>query len=356
MAKSQPPGIVKDTKPLSEEHVPQEFPGREEQLQDLLSCLKPEAPGRWPVSVWVHGPPGAGKSAAVRKVLGHLETGGIRTAYVNCWSSQTFYSVLETLFTELRQLVAEMRDVSFKFERLSRIAREKPLVIALDEVDQMFLKERNATLYNLSRLDHSALVCLSQSRGGYLSLDARVESRMQPRFLEFPPYSTDEVLAILGQRADQALEPDTWCQADLKRIAEASSGDARVAIQTLRIAAYLAEKGKASQLRSGDIEQGLLKSGELRRIYVLKGLSEHHRLMHQLVKDAGSITTAELWRKYRKVAETRGLEPMARRTFDHYRQHLVTCRLLEEKQGRGRKNRRVLSAVDEIGRVNRERS
>jgi len=129
MKKSQLPGIVKDPASLSEDHLPRDFVGRGSQMKELLRCLEAESPGRWPVSLWVHGPPGAGKSSAVRKILGQLETSGVRTAYINCWSTQTFYSVLDALFTELRQLVAEMRDVSFKFERLSRIAREKPLVI-----------------------------------------------------------------------------------------------------------------------------------------------------------------------------------------------------------------------------------
>ncbi|MBN2565973.1 MAG: AAA family ATPase [Candidatus Eisenbacteria bacterium] len=347
MTRHQLPGIVRDPAPLSEDHLPKDFVGRESQIEEFLRYLKVEAPGSWPVSVWVHGPPGGGKTSAVRRVLGQLETGGVRTAYVNCWSSQTFYSVLDALFTELRQLVAEMRDVSFKFERLSRIAREKPLVIVLDEVDQMFLKnERNATIYNLTRLDHSALVCLTQSRTSYLSLDPRVQSRLQPRFLEFPPYSTDEVLTILGQRAEQALEPDTWCQADLKRIADASGGDARVAIQTLRIAAYLAEKGKANQLRTGDVEQGLLKSGELRRIYVLKGLSEHHRLLHHIVKEAGEISLAELWKRYRDESAAAGFQPMAKRTFNYYKQHLVNARLLKERQGKGRRNVIILQVFE----------
>ena len=176
------PSIVTDTKPLSEEFLPATFPGREAQLKEFLEHVAPPNKEWRPSHLWIHGPPGSGKSSTACRVLGQLEEQQIRTAYVNCWSTQTFYSVLEAIFQELRALVAEMRDVSFKFDRLGRIARNQRIVVVLDEVDQMFLKERSAALYNLARLNHSGIVALSQSREAYLELDARVKSRLQPVF------------------------------------------------------------------------------------------------------------------------------------------------------------------------------
>jgi Cdc6-like AAA superfamily ATPase len=270
----------------------------------------------------------------------------LRTAYVNCWSAQTFYAVLETVFQELRALVAEMRDISFKFDRLARIAREKPVIVVLDEVDQMFLKERNATLYNLARLSQVGIVCLSQTRQAYLGLDERVQSRLVPSFIEFPAYTQAEIVAILEARAEKGLEPGTWCRKDLETIAQACGGDARMAVQALRAAAYLAERSRAFQIRPGDISLGLRTGSQLKRRYLLKTLSEHHRLIHALVKEAGLLSTGELWKRYGKAAVKQGLEPMARRTFTHYKQQLVAARLLSEQPGRGRRNTRLLRVIE----------
>ena len=347
MVRDSPGGIVRKTEPLSEQFLPEGFPGREGILQELLDCLRPAVEKQPPLHSWLHGPPGSGKTSAAKRVLAQLEEQGIRTAYVNCWSSQTFYGVLDTIFQELRALVGEQRDVAFKFERLGRLARERPLVLVLDEVDQMFLKERNATLYNLSRLDHAGLVCLSQTREAYLSLDSRVRSRLQPRFLEFRAYPAELLVSILQERAGEALSPEAWCQADLEKIAGAAGGDARIAIQTLRTAAYLAEKGRIPQIRLADIEEGLRKSSKLRRNYLLRNLSEHHRLMYRLVKDSPGILTGELWKRYRGQAKERGLRPRKRRTFNHYKQYLVTNGLLTERQLKGRANQRALWVGDD---------
>lgn len=347
MVKKLPAGIVKETKPLSEDFLPQSFPGREQALSQLLDCLSPAAREGKPTHAWLHGPPGSGKTALAKRALAQLEEQGVGTAYVNCWGAQTFYGTLEKVFQELRALVAEQRDVSFKLERLSRIARQRPLVVVLDEVDQMFLREREATLYNLTNLDHAGLVCLSQSREAFLALDSRIRSRLLPKFLDLRAYSTVELVRILERRASEALVPEAWCTADLERIAQAAGGDARIAIQTLRAAAYLADKRQVPQITPEDIQEGLRISSHLRRNYFLRGLSEHHRLLYQLVQEEPGIENPRLWRRYLKEAGKRGMEPRQRRTVNHYRQFMIQNRVLEERQLGGRKNRRGLWVVDD---------
>ena len=337
--------IVQETGPLAENYLPESLHGREIIQKVMLSLLLPSLRGRRLPHLWLHGPPGSGKSTLSRMALGHLEEQRIRTAYVNCWSSQTFYSVLEVVFQELRALVEEKRDAAFKLERLCRLAREQPLVIVLDEVDQMFLQERNAALYNLFQLDHAGIICLSTSRKAYLSLDPRVQSRLQPHFIEFPRYSPEQLVSILQERAEKSLLSEAWCRADLKRIAKASEGDARIAIQTLRTAAYLAEKGRVPQIRPDDIQEALRKTGGLKRRYGLNNLSDHHRLLYRIVEEAGKIETSQAWKHWVKQSKEKGIAPLARRTFQHHKKRLVQQKLLEEVQERGRGNRILLKVM-----------
>jgi len=346
MRLDKPSSIVRNPAPLSEDYIPLNFPGREKHHKELTATLIAGFKKQIPAHVWIHGQPGSGKSSIIRKVLCHLEEQRIKTAYVNCWTSQTFFSVLETIIQELRALVGEKREITYKFERLSRISKDNPLAITLDEIDQLFLKDRNATLYNLSRLKNVCLISLNQSRQPFLSLDTRVQSRLQPHFIEFPRYSNKHLLQILEERAQESLETEAWCRKDLEKIVESSQGDARIAIQTLRIAAYNAESDNASHIRENDIEQGFLKSSELRKQYLLKTLSEHHRLLYQIVKENEGISSATLWTRYNNHAKKYNLESMARRTFNHYKLALLRNKLLNEIQGKGRRNQRVLKVVE----------
>lgn len=341
-----PGKIVTDPRPLSEEHLPEELVSRAKHQRNLLDYLQAGLDKGKPLHAWLSGRPGAGKSSVVRKILGDLEQQGTRTAYVNCGSVQTFHGLLEALLQELRALIGEKREVAFKFERLSRLVRERPLVIALDEVDMMFLKERNAALYNLASLENAGIIGLSISRGAYLSLDLRIKSRLNPKFLKFESYGHSKLVQILKNRATKSLRLDSWCEADFESIATQAEGDARIAIQGLRVAAYLAEKKNRSYIAVEDIEEGLRKASRLKKEYLLKTLSEHHRLLYRIVSESGQIESSFLWKQYRFRARTLGIQPMARRTFNHYKQFLVRNRLLEEKQGKGRRNSRILRVVE----------
>jgi Cdc6-like AAA superfamily ATPase len=169
---------------------------------------------------------------------------------------------------------------------------------------------------------------------------------VQPLFVDFAGYSPEELILILQARAEQSLAPDSWCAADLEAIAAASRGDARVVIQTLRTAAYLAEKHRSPQLRTKDIQEGITKCSELRRKYSLSGLSDHHRLIYAIVKQAGEIELPKAWKEYQEIASEQGIEPMERRTFNQYRQYMVANKLLTERYAKGRRNVLLLRVAE----------
>jgi hypothetical protein len=66
---------------------------------------------------------------------------------------------------ELRARVGGRRDVRCKLERMRRLARERPLVPALDEVDPLPAQDRDAALYNLGQCGSAARVRVSHDAG-----------------------------------------------------------------------------------------------------------------------------------------------------------------------------------------------
>jgi cell division control protein 6 len=316
---------------LSGSYVP--IHGREAQLKEISLCLRPITEGREPVNCWLHGKPGVGKTATACWILRKLESeAGIRGVYVNCWENPTFFSVLECIARKLRMLGAEKLSTSFKLERLKRHLSHERMVLVLDEIDQPVPKERNAILYNLSDLSTVGLICACNSQYVYFGLEERVESRLNPARILFDEYSRDELFGILDQRAQYALVPRTYNEALLHVIAQLADGDARIAIQTLKNAAYLAEKEDHEKITASHVKCAWNSAKDLKKTYLLRKLTDHHRLLYELIAKNPGILSGNLWRLYLKTCEARDIKPIAVRTYSDYCNKLAELGLVEAKR------------------------
>jgi orc1/cdc6 family replication initiation protein len=318
---------------LSENHLPPEIHARDTQMQEIAMCLRPMVDNRKPMNCWLHGKPGVGKTATARWTMRKLENeSGIQGVYVNCWENNSFFATLECISRELRILGAEKLSTSFKLERLKRQFSKERLVIVLDEIDQPAPCERNALLYNLSDLPTVGLICACNSQYVYFGLEDRIKSRLNPARILFDEYKQDELLSILEQRAQYALAPGTYSEYLLRTIAGLSAGDARIAIQTLKNAAYMAEKEDLGEIRSSHVQRAWNSAKDLKKTYLLRKLTDHHRLLYELVIKQKNILSGDLWRVYLKTCNDRGIKPIALRTYSEYCNKLVELGLIQTKR------------------------
>ncbi len=338
--------ILLDPDILLENHLPQEINARVDHIKEIELCLRPIAEGRKPVNCWLHGRPGAGKTATARSILRKFEKeAGIRSVYVNCWENPTLFSTLEYVARELRMLGAEKLSTSFKLERLKKQLSRDRLIIVLDEIDQSPPKERNAILYNLCDLPTVGLVCVCNSQYIYFGLEERVKSRLNPNRILFEEYRSDELLDILGQRAQYALAPGAYTKDLLHIIARLAEGDARIAIQTLKNAAYLAEKENKDGIESSHVKRVWNSAKDLKKTYLLSKLTDHHRLLYELIAKNGGILSGDLWRLYLKKCNTRDIKPIAERTYCQYCNKLMELGLVQAKRAAIRGKVRQFSIV-----------
>lgn len=204
---------------LNETHLPPEIVSRDQQIKEIGTCLSPITEGRKPINCWFYGKSGTGKTATTRWILQRLESkAGILSVYVNCWENLSCFSVLDCIARELRMLGADNLSMSFMLERLKQHISSDPLIIVLDEIDQLPPKARNAILYNLSELPIAGLVCICNSHHVYYDLEERVKSRLNPARIQFDLYSQDELFLLLFQRVQDALVPETYIEDVLNEI------------------------------------------------------------------------------------------------------------------------------------------
>jgi cell division control protein 6 len=311
--------ILADVDVLEEEPRPEDTMVREEQMKQIRFCLIPLLGKNSPLNCWVYGEPGTGKTAISRFVLSRFQSEmPLKVVHVNCWEKNTFYGVLDKIITDLRILGPEKPATSQKLEILQKYLRENNLVVILDEIDRPAPTERNAIIYNLCNLPRLGLLYISKSTETIAGLEDRIKSRLNAVLVKFPNYTAAELTDILTRKAERSLVKGTWEQGTLQRVAELADGDARVALHTLKHAAYYAQKESSRKIETPHVLQGWQDTRKINWNHILNKLTEHHVLLYEIIRDKKSMLSTELWSSYLQKCREARVNPISSRTFPDY--------------------------------------
>jgi cell division control protein 6 len=249
--------LFKSEEVFTPSYVPEDFIHRDDQLKEVSLSLKPGLRGVNPVNTLIHGPPGTGKTTAVKYLFSEVNnvSDKLVTVYVNCDDYNTRFSVFARIHEGVyghappdtgKPLNAVKEKV---FRKLKRDG--KTLVVALDEIDQLFLnKTVEKLLLDLLKAhttydyDKIGIVGILIDDGLMAQLDAKSASVFKPVKVYFPPYSRGEVADILGVRVKYGLYDGVLPKDLFEYVVDktAGAGDLRVGIDLLRRSALLAEK------------------------------------------------------------------------------------------------------------------
>ena len=325
--------IIRNLAALAENQLPTDLLGRESQIRELQACLAPATQGRKPLDAWLHGRPGSGKTTVARHVASELEHNSrVEVVYVNCWQLPTLFMVLQQIVESLRIIVPDNANTVVKLHRIRSKIKSSPLIVVLDEIDKTEPKERDRILYTLSSVSTVGTVAISNSRSSLFELEDRVRSRLGPTLIAFDPYRVQDLYRILEARVKLSLAP-TACGAEvIEKIASLAAGDARVAIQTLRKAAQLAESQGTRSISSDQITEAASAARKLKTQYTLAKMTEHHKLLYDMVVSTPETTTGALWSSYQERCKALDKRPIAERTFNLYIHTLVVKGLIERER------------------------
>ena len=264
-------------------------------------------------AVLVTGPPGAGKTMAVKQTLRtHLST-EIQTAYVNCWRLSSRNDVLYGVVTEF--FPQTHRNATPRATVLNRLTTpvDGPRVVVLDEADRLVDPE---VLYDLADAPNLLMVLVSSTEDGWFeSVDPRIRSRLQTgAHIQFGPYETDQLVDILRERANVALPEDAIADRQLVQISKRAEGDARMAINALRCAAINASDAGHVEIQDEDIAAAL-SGGEILEAGLSTDFLPHHQgVLVEIVEKEREIAPGELYNQYQEAVE----EPRSKRQVRSY--------------------------------------
>jgi cell division control protein 6 len=194
---------------------------------------------------------------------------------------------------------------------------ERVVVIMLDEIDKLVEKSGDDTLYNLSRmnseLDNSRISIMGISNDLKFTdfLDPRVKSSLGEEEIVFPPYDANQLRDILQHRADVAFKGNALTEDVIPLCAAFAAqehGDARRALDLLRTAGELAERGQADTVEEEHVRQAQDKIELDRVVEVVRTLPTQSKIVLFAIillekNGVHNINTGEVYNIYKRLCE-----------------------------------------------------
>jgi cell division control protein 6 len=369
--------------------MPEILPHREKEINDIATVLVPALRGETPSNVFIYGKTGTGKTAVTKFVGNELLKKGnetnkkVKFIYINCEVVDTQYRLLQNI---ANHFINEWNDhIPFTgwptdevYSKVkSMMDKEKCVtVIVLDEIDKL---KGDEALYSLSRINSElknarvSVIGISNDLKFTEFLDPRVKSSLGEENMIFYPYDAEQLMDILKDRVEIALKPNMIEQDVVPLCAALSAqehGDARRALDLLRVSAELAERDNSNIISRNHVKIAQNKIELDRIIEVVRTLPTQSKfilfsiiLIDKESKKLGikqAMTTGEVYDVYKEICKkTRYNCLTQRRTADLISEldmlGIITARVISKgRHGRTREIQMSSSTKDLLNVLNEE--
>ncbi|MFQ6009929.1 MAG: ORC1-type DNA replication protein [Candidatus Aenigmatarchaeota archaeon] len=328
--------IILNRGALSISFTPRNIPHREKQIEEIARILAPALKGDRPSNIFIYGRTGTGKSLVSTMVTGELGRAAnghrIRVIYANCkmrHSADTEYRLLAYLSKELGR---EVPFTGLPTDQIyscffSLLDKEKQtLILIIDEIDTLVKKTGDEVLYNLTRINeelNNSRVCIigiTNDLGFINSLDPRVRSSLSEEELIFPPYNAMQLRDILKARAEIAFREETVGDGVIEKCAALAAqehGDARRALDLLRVSAEIAERQGDEAISIKHVDHAEEKIDMDRTLETIKAQPKQSKAVLysiiQLSEKQRNINTGDVLELYQENCRRAGIKCLTQR-------------------------------------------
>jgi len=333
--------LFKNKAALQSTYNPEEILHRDEQTTYIAKVLAPALRLERPSNLFIYGKTGSGKTLTVQATIKQIQSIAsreiipIKFIYINC-------KLKKVADTEYR-LIAEITrffgrnipptglptDEVYNIFYKTLDSEKQVVVLVLDEIDQLVKKIGDEVIYNLTRINTElknaqlAIVGISNDIMFADNLDPRVKSSLSEEELVFPSYNALQIQDILKKRSTEAVKENILEEGVIAKCAAYAArehGDARRALELLRVAVELAERKGILKITIKELDEAEEKIEKDRVLDIITTQPKQFQLvlysillLYEQRKQQNIIFTGEIYVLYKELCSKINLRPLTQR-------------------------------------------
>jgi archaeal cell division control protein 6 len=330
--------IIKNRNILQTTYIPDQLPHRDDKIKEIVEIIAPSLVKDKPSNILVIGKTGTGKTAVLNYIGKELKKAdesekNCTYVYINCEVVDRPYSILYNISNQI--IKDQYRKIPFTGWSLDKIYTElisyideqdKIFIIVLDEIDRSSSKSDDifyflTTMNEILKKSKVSIIGITNNARFTEWLTPKIKSRLGEEKIIFPPYTPDQLRDILKGRAEAALYPGVLDNSVIPLCAAISaqdSGDARKALDLLRVSADIAERNGDPIITEAHVNYARAKIESDAVIEVIKTLTIQSKIVLMSViknseNDKNSITTGDVFTSYKEICSILGYSILTQR-------------------------------------------
>lgn len=357
---------------LSKSYIPDRIIARDREILEIAANLKPITRHSSPINMFIWGGSGVGKTITINHVLNTLSVGSrlknknivIDFIKINCSISKTDTAVCLQILSyfssnyklPINKGLVRGQSIDYYLNQIWEFINERAskcesyaFILFFDEIDKWNgdkrrLKDEKAQitlLYDFTRAHENkrieanncfiGIIAASNKMEFLTTLETNVTSSAGFNYMQFPDYNEENLYQILIDRID-AFKPNVISEELIryvsKDVAERYNGDARKALDILKIAGKLAEDNYQTKITLENIMEADKHIGVLATGDMIRNFSEHDKYL---------LLAIYLCEKYSVIATT-GLV---------YKVYATICKIMKAKAtSLGHNSRRITELLE----------
>lgn len=322
---------------LQTNYLPESIIHRESEIQQIATTLAPILRQEKSSNLFLYGNTGTGKTLSAKYATSELlsvackQSVGLKVIYLNCKMKRTADTEYRLIAQLIREFGREVPPTGLPTEEIYKIffkildGCSNIILIILDEIDYLVKKIGDGFLYNLTRMHEStntkiSLIGISNDLVFADMLDARVKSSLSEEEIIFSPYNALQLQDILRERAKEAFKEEALEQGVIEKCAAYAArehGDARRALELLRVAGELAERSGSKNVALQHVDEAEGKI-DRDRVYdvVVNQPKQYHIVIFSILSLANKdnpIFTGEIYNFYKTLCDRLKIRPLTQR-------------------------------------------